>query len=705
MFVRRDRVALAASALLSLWSVAAGAADWFVAPNGNDAWDTAGTLSEPFKTISRANWEGFAGAGDTIQVRGGTYLLSAGEWIGTGGAPGNPLTVKPYQGEQVILDGSAMSSTVLGVGASHVVIEGFEVRNSARTGITAWGGDAGQAGIQDIVIRNNLVHDCRRGGIYVGHAIAETTAGVQNVLIEGNVIYHTALENAARSATSSWPGALSVTGSQDVVVRNNRVYENLGEGIIAGNARRVQILGNEVYDNYSVNLYVDRGTAIRHEGNLVYSTGNSAYFRQLGGVWLPASGVQIANENETLWADPIWSADNVIVNNVFIGNRNAFHYGNYQGGGGMHGVLFAFNTVYGSVQAALDIDADTHGTSEIANNLWVQTPAPIGGGVQTALDGDLTGISFHHNLWFGGAPQSGAAAPSDLNADPAFIAPGGFAAADYDLLPGSPASGAAVALAAVTQDYAGSARGAFPTLGAYEGIGGAVPLPVANFAAAPVAGSAPLTVVFSDHSSAAATWSWDFGDGATSQEASPSHVYSIPGHYSVTLTVTNDTGSAGATQAGLIRVVDPAARQTVFADGFETGLAGWYREGRVAWYADTPRHDTHAMRFTGNNVWVERSVSTAGFTDIVLSVSLGAASFENWEYLMLYWYDGQQWQSPVSIDNHHPASDGQLHAIEVALPAAAADNPAFRVGFGMWDTDTKDFGYVDDVLVTGVPVQ
>ncbi|WP_295581623.1 hypothetical protein [uncultured Lamprocystis sp.] len=56
-------------------------------------------------------------------------------------------------------------------------------------------------------------------------------------------------------------------------------------------------------------------------------------------------------------------------------------------------------------------------------------------------------------------------------------------------------------------------------------------------------------------------------------------------------------------------------------------------------------------------------------------------------------------------DNHHPASDGQLHAIEVALPAAAADNPAFRVGFGMWDTDTKDFGYVDDVLVTGVPVQ
>jgi len=49
------------------------------------------------------------------------------------------------------------------------------------------------------------------------------------------------------------------------------------------------------------------------------------------------------------------------------------------------------------------------------------------------------------------------------------------------------------------------------------------------------------------------------------------------------------------------------------------------------------------------------------------------------------------------------ASDGQLHSIEVALPAA--DNSGFRVGLGMWDTDTTDLGDVDDVLVAGVAVQ
>jgi len=85
------------------------------------------------------------------------------------------------------------------------------------------------------------------------------------------------------------------------------------------------------------------------------------------------------------------------------------------------------------------------------------------------------------------------------------------------------------------------------------------------------------------------------------------------------------------------------------------------------------------MRFTGNNVWVERGLSTAGYRDLVLSVYLGAKSFENWEYLILYWTDGQTWYEPVTIDNHHPASDGQLHLIEVTLPAAAANNPAFGI--------------------------
>ena len=38
------------------------------------------------------------------------------------------------------------------------------------------------------------------------------------------------------------------------------------------------------------------------------------------------------------------------------------------------------------------------------------------------------------------------------------------------------------------------------------------------------------------------TWSWDFGDGATSSEQNPSHTYLVKGIYTVTLTATNNNG-------------------------------------------------------------------------------------------------------------------------------------------------------------------
>src|SRR5215218_38794 len=65
--------------------------------------------------------------------------------------------------------------------------------------------------------------------------------------------------------------------------------------------------------------------------------------------------------------------------------------------------------------------------------------------------------------------------------------------------------------------------------------------PVGDFAVTPAAGPAPLTVHFTDTSSGSPTeWSWDFGDGSpVSTEQSPARVYTRPGTYDVTLTVTN----------------------------------------------------------------------------------------------------------------------------------------------------------------------
>jgi gliding motility-associated-like protein len=70
------------------------------------------------------------------------------------------------------------------------------------------------------------------------------------------------------------------------------------------------------------------------------------------------------------------------------------------------------------------------------------------------------------------------------------------------------------------------------------------PDPLASFSAADNFGCQPITVSFQNASSNLEnpTYLWEFGDGETSTEVSPSHLYPNPGIYDVTLTVTNSTG-------------------------------------------------------------------------------------------------------------------------------------------------------------------
>lgn len=90
---------------------------------------------------------------------------------------------------------------------------------------------------------------------------------------------------------------------------------------------------------------------------------------------------------------------------------------------------------------------------------------------------------------------------------------------------------------------------------------GAVP-PTAAFTATPTSGTAPLTVEFTDQSTPGSSeitaWLWDFGDGFTSNDANPTHIYGAAGTYTVKLTVTSTVGSNTRTQTNFIAVgADP----------------------------------------------------------------------------------------------------------------------------------------------------
>ena len=89
--------------------------------------------------------------------------------------------------------------------------------------------------------------------------------------------------------------------------------------------------------------------------------------------------------------------------------------------------------------------------------------------------------------------------------------------------------------------------------------------PVANFKVDQRLGKAPFIVQFKDLSTNNPTgWSWTFGDGTSSSEQNPRHIYPREGAYDVTLTVSNQYGSDTAYKTGSeSETVAPTVVQTV----------------------------------------------------------------------------------------------------------------------------------------------
>jgi PKD repeat protein len=82
--------------------------------------------------------------------------------------------------------------------------------------------------------------------------------------------------------------------------------------------------------------------------------------------------------------------------------------------------------------------------------------------------------------------------------------------------------------------------------------------PAAAFTANPITGTVPLQVQFTDQSTGTITsWSWNFGDGATSTGQNPAHTYTQAGNYAVSLTVSGPDGSDTETKTSFI-IVQPA---------------------------------------------------------------------------------------------------------------------------------------------------
>ena len=282
--------------------------------------------------------------------------------------------------------------------------------------------------------------------------------------------------------------ALAFIETTDATARDNYIYNNYGEGLVAGRvSENVVLENNVVYDNYHANLYLNSTTNPLVRGNLIYCTNDPAFMRKGASIYYTtAPGIQVRDESflpqETI---PPLSSGQLIINNIVIGCSNNFGVSTQRAGGGLNGALVANNTFANArgesangVNNILLDDGASYADSSFINNLILQnTPGAILR-VQGA-NADFATFTVAHNLynvappasWFAGEP--GRVVGNPKLADPTPTPPSKGVAPepdDYRLTYESPALDGGQALAQVSDDFYHQSRAMSgpPDIGAHE---------------------------------------------------------------------------------------------------------------------------------------------------------------------------------------------------------------------------------------------
>jgi PKD repeat protein len=226
-------------------------------------------------------------------------------------------------------------------------------------------------------------------------------------------------------------------------------------------------------------------------------------------------------------------------------------------------------------------------------------------------------------------------------------------------------------------------------------LGEQVP-PIAGFSADSASGSAPHTVQFQDTSSNGPdSWLWNFGDGNTSTDQSPSHTYESVGSYTVTLDVSNDAGSDGETKASFISVsapeppvanfsadtaLGPAPLMVNFSDLSTGNPTSWqwdFGDGSGS-TAQNPAHE----------------YTTPGLKTVTLDVSNVVSSDQ------LVRSDYINVTIPPPVSTFLPVADSKVRSSRVSSNYGSEDNLRLRAGVTVYNSYLKF-----DVVNLGGPVQ
>jgi hypothetical protein len=306
-------------------------------------------------------WRSLAKAASQRVAAGDYVLLARGNvWseplvISSTGLPDLPITIGAYgTGPRPAIDGRQQERAVDLVSmtaVSNIVLNGLEIRNSARNGVNIYRSS-------QILIRNSVVSGSRQAGILtydssgiaiedseiMGNAL-DSSASYDGIRLDGsggelsgfsirNCVIHDQIGgdgwNSANGIFLGHTGT-NIPTLHSVLISGNTIYANgnpgqnqAGRGISGTLNGDVIVTGNYVYRNASAGIYLgDRGVNVdlTFANNIFY---NNA-LRQFGGF----TGTQaVASRNFILVDDPAITAMGVEFGGTgkwYITN-NAFYY-------------------------------------------------------------------------------------------------------------------------------------------------------------------------------------------------------------------------------------------------------------------------------------------------------------------------------------------------------------------------------------------
>jgi parallel beta-helix repeat protein len=421
---------------------------YYVSPSGSDG--NAGTLASPWRSINTAvaNLK----AGDTLYVRGGTYVEVIN--INVSGTAAAPINITSYPNEFPVIDGQNKIPTndwaaLVSIGGNYINMSGFEVKNS----FAYYSRGVNISGAHNTVSKFN-VHHIQDNGMLI--------QGDYNI-IEDSKVWQTCYNNV-NNQRNGWASALTgARGNSATIIpkitsypilRRNTVFNNWGEGLSCYEADHCIIEDNIAYDNLSVELYLSDATNSLVQRNLVYRTPNPIVPYQNSG------GFTLADE--TLVRP---SSNNTIINNLVYNTQFLAFSWTIPPNTGLKNVLIANNTL---VNTSFNTNSGgnqniTNINTRIINNIFNSSSNQVPSN---------SGITFSNNNW-SVTPPSAAASSTNIIADPQLARTGATTAGTlspnyFKLAASSPLIGAGIMLQEVTDDYFKNLRtGAKTDIGAY----------------------------------------------------------------------------------------------------------------------------------------------------------------------------------------------------------------------------------------------